>query len=620
MRGVLHTLSRIPTAAKGVLPAAFLAGLLVTAAQAKSPASGNGADEQTAFAFPRVLLHADSEVAMPQPLDPSDAARVRRIFALQHQGKLAAADKLIPDLRSKLLLGAILADRYLGPYHHSTAAELRDWLAHYGDQPGAVAIHALLLRRMAPGATAPAAPPAPDLALPQSPSADPGADPAADPDPAPGITRNAMLDRAVAARLQKDKPDQALHLIARWKHLKPAYRVLLRAEVARALFTTNHDAEALRVALSAVHDAPVQARLGRAWYVAGLAAWRMGHVEQARTLFEAGAHAAITTARIRAAAAFWAARANLHLNAHKAAWHWMRKAAAERRTLHGMVARRVLGLHTGIIPSGSLLSQADVDAVDAIPAGERALALLQVGQKQRAAAELRHVWQAVKNDPGLRRSVLLLASAEGMRDLAARFATLEAEADGAQPFDPSQKLPRLRPAHGFKVDPALVYALTRLELNFNADAVSPAGARGLMQIMPVTARYVTGDTSLTPASLHDPGLNLALGQRYITWLSQQGVVDNNLLYLLASYNAGVGNLTSWLRTMRDQDDPLLFLEAIPVDETRAFVSAVLTFTWRYAARLHVPAPSLDALAAGEFPRFTPLAAEGKLRPALAQAD
>ncbi len=64
--------------------------------------------------------------------------------------------------------------------------------------------------------------------------------------------------------------------------------------------------------------------------------------------------------------------------------------------------------------------------------------------------------------------------------------------------------------------------------------------------------------------------------------------------------------------MHDDDDPLLFIEAIPVDETRRFVERALTYTWIYAARLHVPAPSLDDMAAGQFPRFTPAAVEGKI--------
>jgi len=56
----------------------------------------------------------------------------------------------------------------------------------------------------------------------------------------------------------------------------------------------------------------------------------------------------------------------------------------------------------------------------------------------------------------------------------------------------------------------------------------------------------------------------------------------------------------------------LFIEAIPVAETRGFVAHVLTYSWIYAARMHLPAPSLDDLAAGEFPRFTPLDHERKM--------
>ena len=58
--------------------------------------------------------------------------------------------------------------------------------------------------------------------------------------------------------------------------------------------------------------------------------------------------------------------------------------------------------------------------------------------------------------------------------------------------------------------------------------------------------------------------------------------------------------------------PLLFIEAIPVVETRTFVQHALVYSWIYAARMHLPAPSLDALSAGEFPRFTPRSAERKM--------
>ena len=58
--------------------------------------------------------------------------------------------------------------------------------------------------------------------------------------------------------------------------------------------------------------------------------------------------------------------------------------------------------------------------------------------------------------------------------------------------------------------------------------------------------------------------------------------------------------------MRDGGDPLLFIEAVPIDETRAFIPRVLTYTWIYAARMGMSAPSLDELAAGAWPRYHPV--------------
>jgi soluble lytic murein transglycosylase len=214
-----------------------------------------------------------------------------------------------------------------------------------------------------------------------------------------------------------------------------------------------------------------------------------------------------------------------------------------------------------------------------------------------------------------------------LTDLAAQFAAMVetktglVETKNGPPREASRiAVPRLRPAGGFRIDPALVYGLIRLESNFDAAAVSPAGARGLMQIMPLTARYITGNPALGGTLLHNPSLNLDVGQRYVAYLARQDAIEGDLIRVLASYNAGPGSFARWSASMRDGGDPLLFIEAIPNDETRAFVQQVLTYTWLYADRLRLPAPSLDELAAGEFPRFTPLAAQGKLAAAASPAN
>jgi soluble lytic murein transglycosylase len=282
-------------------------------------------------------------------------------------------------------------------------------------------------------------------------------------------------------------------------------------------------------------------------------------------------------------------------------------------TLHGLLARRILGMDIGLLPSGRLLSQADVDAVAATPQGLRAFALLQIGQSNRAEAELRGLWPLASADSDFGRSLLMVASATGMTNSAADMADWLQSQDGQGREALRFPMPRLQPAGGFRVDPALVYALARQESNFNPEAISPAGARGLMQIMPATAQYITGDLMLTANRLHEPAANLQIGQRYVTYLARLDGIGNDLIRVLASYNCGPGSVARWSADIRDDGDPLLFIEAIPIAETRAFVPHVLTYSWLYAARLHRRAPSLDSFVDGEFPRFTPLEREGTIR-------
>ena len=98
-------------------------------------------------------------------------------------------------------------------------------------------------------------------------------------------------------------------------------------------------------------------------------------------------------------------------------------------------------------------------------------------------------------------------------------------------------------------------------------------------------------------------MNLAVGQRYLLQLSEDVSIDGDLIRLLAGYAQGLFGLKRWADNVNDQGDPLLFLEAIPNPATRGFVQDILAWSWHYAAVLKVPAASLDALAAGRFPRL-----------------
>lgn len=624
MRGIGPTLSRLPVARAFLAGAAILAG--ASASKAHSQTLGQpltGADD-LALAVPRLSPTGRGGIALPRPLPPSEAARLRRIFEFQRHGRIPEAlretDQLDGDLTSfgirlgQTMLGHVLADRYLGRFTKPDAGQLQAWLDRFADLPSASAIHSLLLARLPRGASPPAPPVSAGLATATAHPSVPV--PEETPPEDMALERNPSLDHAVWDAARAARPDAVNRLLARTRGLSPTYAAVLRGEAGRILFAENRDAEAYDVAsagvlLCARRSAPEGCReAALPGYVAGLAAWRMKRPELARPMFEAAWHAELNTSSMRAAAAFWAARTQVQLGQVVDYRPWMLRAAAESRTFHGLIARRSLGLGFGLGgPDGELLTPPDLDAVAATPAGLTAFALLQIGERDRAEAELRRLWPAAQNTPALARAIMLVASEADLSDLAAQLADLLQAADG-RPRDARRfSIPRLRPDGGFKIDPAMVYALARTESDFDATMVSPAGARGLMQIMPETAGFIVGGANghpVSPARLDDPQFNLDLGQRYVAYLANCDMVNGDLVRLLASYNAGPGGLGRWGGGIRDGGDPLLFIEAIPIDETRAYIPRVLTYMWIYAARLRLPTPSLDELASGSWPRYHPL--------------
>jgi soluble lytic murein transglycosylase len=557
---------------------------------------------QTAMSVPRP---AQGGVAgLPQVLAPSDAARLRRIFEHQSRGDLAAAMHESDRLEDRRLLGHVLADRWLRRgAARPRATEVQGWLAQYADHPEAPKLHALLAELLPRGAPLPAPPATPEPLSPDLSLAPEERDGAA-------VSRSPGLDRSIRDRAREGNTEAALALIARTRGMTPAYAALLRADLAMGLFRAGRDQDAFRIAAETAR-ANQDRRAGKgdnglAAFAAGLAAWGMEHYETALPYFERAARTETAAPALRSAAAFWTARAAVRARRPQLYVTWMMQAAQEPRTFYGLVARRSLGLGNSFAWGGELAGEAETAPVAETAGGWRALALLQVGQTARAEAELRQLWDQARNHPGLVRSMLSVASAAGMNGLASQLAAASQGEDG-RPRDFARfPLPRLLPQGGFRIDPSLLYALALQESRFDAAAVSPAGARGIMQMMPATASYVARDPSLAAENmdrLHDAAFSLELGQRYVHYLARHEVVDGNLIRLLAAYNAGPGNLQKWLPASGHRDDPFLFIESIPVDETRGFVQRVMAYSWIYASRLGLPAPTLDQLAAGNFPKF-----------------
>ncbi len=126
-----------------------------------------------------------------------------------------------------------------------------------------------------------------------------------------------------------------------------------------------------------------------------------------------------------------------------------------------------------------------------------------------------------------------------------------------------------------QIDAGLVMSVIYSESRFRPDAESAAGARGMMQIMPVTGAWIAerlGIEDYSADRLYEPALNISMGIWYMSWLEQQ--FDKEPAQVLAAYNAGPGNVKKWIEA-EIWDGSQQQLENIPFNETRNYVQRIL---------------------------------------------
>jgi soluble lytic murein transglycosylase len=137
---------------------------------------------------------------------------------------------------------------------------------------------------------------------------------------------------------------------------------------------------------------------------------------------------------------------------------------------------------------------------------------------------------------------------------------------------------------------ALVHAIIRQESMFDREARSPAGAMGLMQLMPRTAKDIARKSDISyrgDNALNDPGYNVQIGSRYLDSLLARYAGSYPLA--IAAYNAGPGNVSEWLQEFGDPRtgdiDLIDWIEMVPFSETRNYIQRVLEGVYVYRLRL-----------------------------------
>lgn len=372
----------------------------------------------------------------------------------------------------------------------------------------------------------------------------------------------------------------------------------LRYRVAWSYYIENDDQSARRVAAlarAAGGDWATQAS-----WVYGLASWRLKDYPAAFEAFDTVARFA-TNDDLKAAGLFWSARAAMAAKQPQQVQPRMQHAAKLPETFYGLLASESLGMEP-IAKKAAKISKLDWNALKDQENAVLAVALTEVGQTKLADEALRH--QAKIGDARQHANLAQLAGSLNLASTQFWMGHYGPSRDQSNAMA-RYPMPNWEPTGGWRVTPALVYAHALQESTFRTDVISPAGARGLMQVRPGTAQDIARarGASFVASELDRPSVNLEYGQSYLEKLRDMPSTGGLLPKVIAAYNAGPTPLSRWNMEIRDNGDPLLFVESIPYWETRGYVSTILRNYWIYEMRENKASGSLKGLAQYLWPNF-----------------
>ena len=558
-------------------------------------------DMKKIFAFllavimPLATLHAETL----DILDDENASLYTQIFMLQSKEKIDSAMRLEKQLSDDLLMGEVLYQRYISKTYHTKGREVAAWQQKYFNMPGAermeklakikkVSVRSAKLPRTVTGAES---------------------------------IETAQSETWTAKKYSgdTDKKITKFKKAIRSGSTKTARTILEDRAFRRRL--TESDYGRLAGRLAYVYYTNGEYELAKKWgFVASDAdseygLWTMGLLYFKEEKFGESEKyfsrildlSQINNAR-KTEAAFWAGRAADFDGKRSRAREYWKIAAAHPMAFYGALSATMLG-HT---PQYEFFEQDctedDLDALRETKYGKIALALLQVGQNARAEEYLKLLITRDASDRTLH-AVNSVATAYALPRLAIQASSVVRdrgilEIDDNIIYSAQYPLPDWEPMGGWSIDRALLLAITKQESNFRTNAKSGAGANGVMQLMPSTAKLVArkNKVSMSDIDISNPEHNMFLGQQFIVDLLAHPNIENNIIKMLVAYNAGMGTLVKFEKSF-DTYDPLLYIESFPAYETRGYIKRVMSNLWLYRAKLGQPLTSMHELADGDWPLY-----------------
>ncbi|HZF37122.1 MAG TPA: lytic transglycosylase domain-containing protein [Candidatus Angelobacter sp.] len=298
-------------------------------------------------------------------------------------------------------------------------------------------------------------------------------------------------------------------------------------------------------------------------------------------------HGGVGSPISKARAAYWAGRAAEDLKKKEDAKSWYAEAAQWPTTYYGQLAAQRSGqrgpLQFAAVPEPTGQQAAAFAKLELVQVVQ---ALREIDQADRARAFLLRLVDLAKT-PTEHRLTAELAASLGRDDL--MVATAKASRlQGIEMVD--QLYPMVSVPPGDNPEAALTLAIIRQESAFQPDAFSSAGALGLMQLMPATAKSVATRIGLPyskPRLTADPAYNISLGRAYLDQLIEN--YGGSYVLAIAGYNAGPGRVAEWISQNRDPRiksvDAIDWVESIPLSETRNYVQRVLENVQVYRSRI-----------------------------------